>query len=249
MHGGGGGGGGRLMRTAPLSESDRRPVTSRTVRRILQFFRPYRLRVALAVVAIIAAAVIGLANPFLLKLIIDEAIPDRDLDRLYLYVALMIALPIATGLIGVGQTYLNTVIGQSVMQDLRSALYGHLQRMPLRFFTSTRTGEIQARLSSDVSGVQQVVTDRQQSGDRHLHGFRDVADFLADDADFARSSAHFSLRDVQGRRGAARGQDGNARNDRRYDVSGGGDAFCQRDAADQGVWPPEPGGCGFPGNQ
>ncbi len=147
------------MRTAPLPEADRRPVTRRTVQRILQFFRPYRLRVALTVVAIIIAAVIGLANPFLLKLIIDDAIPDRDLERLYLYVGLMIALPIVTGLIGVGQTYLNTLIGQSVMQDLRNALYGHLQRMPLRFFTSTRTGEIQARLSSDVSGVQQVVTD------------------------------------------------------------------------------------------
>ena len=159
MHGGGGGGGGRLMRTAPLPESERRPVTTKTVRRILQFFRPYWLRVALTVVAIIAVAIIGLANPFLLKLIIDDAIPNRDLDRLYLYVGLMIALPIVTGLIGVGQTYLNTVIGQSVMQDLRNALYGHLQRMPLRFFTSTRTGEIQARLSSDVSGVQQVVTD------------------------------------------------------------------------------------------
>jgi ATP-binding cassette subfamily B protein len=129
------------------------------VRRILQFFRPYLLRVSLTVVAIIAVAVIGLANPFLLKLVIDDAIPNRDLDQLYLYVGLMIALPIVTGLIGVGQTYLNTVIGQSVMQDLRDALYGHLQRMPLRFFTSTRTGEIQARLSSDVSGVQRVVTD------------------------------------------------------------------------------------------
>jgi ATP-binding cassette, subfamily B, bacterial len=147
------------MRTAPLPESDRRPVTTRTVRRILQFFRPYWLRVALTVVAIIAAAVIGLANPFLLKLIIDDAIPNQDLDRLYLYVGLMIALPIVTGLIGVGQTYLNTLIGQSVMQDLRNALYSHLQRMPLRFFTSTRTGEIQARLSSDINGVQQVVTD------------------------------------------------------------------------------------------
>src|ERR671911_329118 len=159
MHGGGGGGGGRLMRTAPLPESERRPVTTKTVWRILQFFRPYGARVALTVVAIIAVAVIGLANPFLLKLIIDDAIPNRDLDRLYVYVGLMIALPIVTGLIGVGQTYLNTLIGQSVMQDLRNALYGHLQRMPLRFFTSTRTGEIQARLSSDVSGVQQVVTD------------------------------------------------------------------------------------------
>jgi ATP-binding cassette, subfamily B, bacterial len=158
MHGGGGGGG-RLMRTDPLPESERRQVTSKTVRRILQFFRPYRLRVSLTVVAIIAVSVIGLANPFLLKLVIDEAIPNRDLNRLYLYVGLMIALPIVTGLIGVGQTYLNTVIGQNVMQDLRDALYGHLQRMPLRFFTSTRTGEIQARLNSDVSGVQQVVTD------------------------------------------------------------------------------------------
>jgi len=159
MHRGGGGGGGRLMQTAPLPESERRPVTSKTVRRILQFFRPYWLRVALTVVAIIAVAIIGLVNPFLLKLIIDEAIPNRDLNRLYIYVGLMIVLPIITGLIGVGQTYLNTVIGQSVMQDLRNALYEHLQRMPLRFFTSTRTGEIQARLSSDVSGVQQVVTD------------------------------------------------------------------------------------------
>jgi ATP-binding cassette subfamily B protein len=147
------------MRTAPLPESERRPLTSTTVRRILRFFMPYRLRVALTVVAIIAVAIIGLANPFLLKLVIDDAIPNRDLDRLSLYVALMIALPIFTGLIGVGQTYLNTVIGQRVMQDLRNALYGHLQRMPLRFFTTTRTGEIQARLSSDVSGVQQVVTD------------------------------------------------------------------------------------------
>ena len=147
------------MRTAPLPESERRPVSTKTIRRILQFFRPYILRVSLTVVAIIAVAVIGLANPFLLKKIIDDAIPDGDLNRLYLYVGLMIALPVITGLIGVGQTYLNTVIGQRVMQDLRDALYGHLQRMPLRFFTSTRTGEIQARLNSDVSGVQQVVTD------------------------------------------------------------------------------------------
>src|SRR5215212_266970 len=155
----GGVGGGRLMQTAPLPESERRPVTTKTVQRILQFFRPYWLRVALTFVAIISVSVIGLANPFLLKLIIDDAIPDQDLNRLFLYVGLMIVLPIFAGLIGVGQTYLNTIIGQSVMQDLRNALYGHLQRMPLRFFTSTRTGEIQARLNSDVSGVQQVVTD------------------------------------------------------------------------------------------
>src|SRR5215211_8410718 len=137
----GGVGGGRLMQTAPLPESERRPVTTKTVRRILQFFKPYWLRVALTFVAIIAVAIIGLVNPFLLKLIIDEAIPNRDLNRLYIYVGLMIVLPIITGLIGVGQTYLNTVIGQSVMQDLRNALYEHLQRMPLRFFTSHEPGK------------------------------------------------------------------------------------------------------------
>ncbi len=136
-----------------------RPVDRRTVRRVVQFFRPYRRRVALTVVAILVVAVLGLLNPYLLKLIIDRAIPQRDLGLLYLYVSLMIAVPILTGLIGVAQTYLNTVIGQHVMQDLRNALYAHLQRMPLRFFTATRTGEIQARLSSDVGGVQQVVTD------------------------------------------------------------------------------------------
>ncbi len=75
----------------------------------------------------------------------------------------MIVLPIITGLIGVGQSYLNNVIGQNVMQDLRGALYAHLQSMPLRFFTETRTGEIQSRLSNDIGGVQAVVTDTASS--------------------------------------------------------------------------------------
>src|SRR4029078_9665062 len=65
--------------------------------------------------------------------------------------------------IGVGQSYLNNLIGQRVMQDLRSALYTHLQRMPLRFFTDSRTGEIQSRLANDVGGVQSVVTDTARS--------------------------------------------------------------------------------------
>ena len=148
---------GRMMATQPPDE--KRPIRAATVRRVAAFFRPYRWQVALTVVAITLVAVIGLVNPLLLKLIIDDAIPNRDLRELYLYVALMIVLPIITGLIGIGQTWLNTQIGQHVMRDLRNALYAHLQRMPLRFFTATRTGEIQARLSSDVSGVQQVVTD------------------------------------------------------------------------------------------
>ena len=131
----------------------------RTVRRIVAFFRPYRLQVAVVLVAILATSLLGLINPILLKLLIDDAIPNHDLARLNLYVGLMIVIPIVSGLIGVGQSYLNNVIGQNVMQDLRNALYAHLQRLPLRFFTETRTGEIQSRLSNDVGGVQSVVTD------------------------------------------------------------------------------------------
>ena len=152
-----GGGGGRDFEPVP---KERR---GRTIRRILAFFAPYRLEVAVVLSAILATSFIGLINPILLKLLIDEAIPRLDFGLLNLYVGLMIALPIVSGLIGVGQSYLNNVIGQNVMQDLRGALYAHLQRMPLRFFTETRTGEIQSRLANDVGGVQAVVTDTASS--------------------------------------------------------------------------------------
>ena len=134
-----------------------------TVRRILVFFKPYRPQIAVVLAAILVTSFLGLINPILLKLLIDVAIPQRDLFLLNVFVVMMIALPIVSGLIGVGQSYLNNLIGQRVMQDLRSALYAHLQRMPLRFFTDTRTGEIQSRLANDVGGVQSVVTDTASS--------------------------------------------------------------------------------------
>ena len=131
----------------------------RTLLRIVDFFRPYRLQVAVVVVAIVTTSLLGVVNPLLLKALTDQVIIGKDYENLYLYVGLMIVVPIVSGLIGVGQTYLNNVVGQSVMQDLRNALYTHLQRLPLRFFTETRTGEIQSRLANDVGGVQAVVTD------------------------------------------------------------------------------------------
>ena len=131
----------------------------RTIRRIGGFFLPYRRRIAVVLGAILLTSLIGLVNPILLKLLIDIAIPKRDWGLLNLFVGLMIVLPIISGLIGVGQSYLNNVIGQSVMHDLRTALYAHLQTMPLRFFTETKTGEIQSRLANDVGGIQSVVTD------------------------------------------------------------------------------------------
>jgi ATP-binding cassette subfamily B protein len=153
--------GGRPRFGRGLDDEDRIPPERRwpTIRRITAFFRPYRPAVAIVLFSILLISLLGIVNPILLKLLIDEAIPNQDFSQLNLFVGLMIALPIISGLIGIGQTYLNNLIGQNVMADLRNALYEHLQKMPLRFFTDTKTGEIQSRLSNDVGGIQGVVTE------------------------------------------------------------------------------------------
>ena len=160
--GGGGGGRGGWGGAFGGSEPDltRRPGTARkTVRLIAGFFGPYRVRLAVISVLILVSVSVGVVNPILLKLIIDNLTGPQDLGLLYLQAGLMIVLPIVTSAIGVWQSYLSNVVGQRVMNDLRLALYRHLQWMPLRFFTETRTGEIQSRISNDVGGVQSVVTD------------------------------------------------------------------------------------------
>jgi ATP-binding cassette subfamily B protein len=132
----------------------------RTFRRIIGFFRPYRGRLGLISAVIVLTVSIGVVNPILLKLVIDNLLSPRpSLELLYLQCGLMIVLPIISSLLGVWQSFLSNVVGQRVMDDLRLALYTHLQWMPLRFFTETRTGEIQSRISNDVGGVQTVVTD------------------------------------------------------------------------------------------
>ena len=159
---------GRYMR-APAQEDDR-PIRAKTVRRVIGTFRPYRRKVAWVGLAIVVTSGLGVVNPLLIKWIFDNGLfgnpPNRcagqpcpQLDTVYIGVALMIAIPIVTGVIGVGQTYLANWVGLRVMQDLRNALYSHLQFMPLRFFTTTRTGEIQSRIANDVGGVQAVFTD------------------------------------------------------------------------------------------
>ncbi|HCI81149.1 MAG TPA: ABC transporter, partial [Ktedonobacter sp.] len=136
-----------------------RKTDSRTVRRIVQAFSPYKFQIALGIAAIILTTILGLVNPLMIKYIFDDAYGKHNLTLLIIFVAIMIVTPITSGIIGVGQTYLNNIIGQNVMRDFRNRLYEHLQSMSLRFFTSTRTGEIQSRLSNDVGGVQSVVTD------------------------------------------------------------------------------------------
>ncbi len=151
--------GGGMAAYAEEQKKRGRKTDARTVRRIAQAFSPYKLQVVLVLIAIILTTVLGLVNPLLIKYIFDDAIAPKRTDLLLLFVGLMIVTPIITGIIGVGQTYLNNVVGQNVMRDFRNRLYAHLQSMSLRFFTGTRTGEIQSRLSNDVGGVQGVVTD------------------------------------------------------------------------------------------
>jgi ATP-binding cassette subfamily B protein len=137
------------------------PINPHTARRVARTFRPYRKQVALVATIIVVTAAMGVINPYLIKVIFDTALftpTGVHLQRLYFLVGLMVVIPILTGSLGIAQTYLANAIGQRVMQDFRNALYSHLQRMSLRFFTSTRTGEIQSRLSNDVGGVEDVVT-------------------------------------------------------------------------------------------
>jgi ATP-binding cassette, subfamily B, bacterial len=150
------------------SEVPETPARPGTFRRIIKIFRPYKWRVAFVAFLILLTSGLGLINPLLIKVVFDDVIlGDGDVDarlRLLLIVtAVMIVTPIVTGLLGLWQTYTNNVVGQKVMQDLRNSLYAHLQHMSLKFFTSTRTGEIQSRLSNDVGGVQAVLTDTASS--------------------------------------------------------------------------------------
>jgi ATP-binding cassette, subfamily B, bacterial len=156
------------------ADPDPRPISRKTVRRVIGSFRPYRGKVSLVGFLIVLTATLGVVNPLLIAVVFDQALfpqsdttpPHQlppDMHLLFVTCGLMILIPIVTSLIGVAQTYLANVVGQRVMQDYRNSLYEHLQHMPLRFFTSTRTGEIQSRLANDVGGVQSVVTDTASS--------------------------------------------------------------------------------------
>ncbi|MEY2442594.1 MAG: ATP-binding cassette, subfamily bacterial [bacterium] len=127
-------------------------------RRIAALFRPYKVRLGSVLGLIALSALLGIVSPFLLRDVIDTALPNADTTLLGWLVAGMVFISIATGVLGVGQTWLSNMVGQRVMHDLRAAVYRHLQRLSLAFFTRTRTGEVQSRIANDIGGVQNVVT-------------------------------------------------------------------------------------------
>ncbi|MEU4797630.1 ABC transporter ATP-binding protein [Streptomyces sp. NPDC023327] len=130
----------------------------RQLRRILRLFRPYRGRLAIVGLLVCAASLVSVATPFLLREILDTAIPQGRTGLLSLLALGMILSAVVTSVFGVLQTLISTSVGQRVMHDLRTAVYGRLQSMSLAFFTRTRTGEVQSRIANDIGGMQATVT-------------------------------------------------------------------------------------------
>jgi ATP-binding cassette, subfamily B, bacterial len=128
------------------------------MRRILRLFRPYRWSLAFVAVLVGASSLVSLVNPFLIRAVIDVALPQGRTGLLAVLAVGMIVVAIANSSFSVSQTYVSTKVGQRVMHDLRTAVYSHLQRMSLAFFTRTRTGEVQSRIANDIGGMQATVT-------------------------------------------------------------------------------------------
>ncbi|GHH72151.1 multidrug ABC transporter ATP-binding protein [Streptomyces sulfonofaciens] len=144
----------RTIWTPPTADPDQ----PRQTRRILRLFRPYRGRLAVVGLLVCASSLVSVVTPFLLRAILDTAIPQGRTGLLSLLALGMILSALINSVFGVLQTLISTTVGQRVMHDLRTAVYGRLQRMSLAFFTRTRTGEVQSRIANDIGGMQATVT-------------------------------------------------------------------------------------------
>src|SRR6201992_2795451 len=132
-------------------------------RRIVRLFRPHRGVLALIVVMILTSSVLSVISALLVRDVFNNALFVRggpDLGKLYPLVAALIAIPIANGVLNVGQTWLTEIVGNRVLRDLRDRLFEHLERLSLAFYTATRSGEVQSRLAHDVGRGQADINSR-----------------------------------------------------------------------------------------
>lgn len=152
MHSGG------WWRFIEYDEKDKSRISLPLMRRVAVFARPYAVQLGGLLVAIFTSSLIGLVPPLIYRGIIDDALGKRNMQLLILLSLGLVAIPLLDGLIGVGQRYLSSRVGESVISDLRRALYDHMQKLSLRFFTNVKTGELISRLDNDVIGAQRAVT-------------------------------------------------------------------------------------------
>ena len=147
------------MRERPnVSAAERKQAKEVSLRRIGALFTDHRGQLAVVTAIIVASSVVAMAQPFLLREVIDDALPHRDLTLLIWLVLGMIAVAAVIAALGVVQTWISTTVGQQVMHRLRTGVFAHLQRQSVAFFTRSRTGEVQSRITNDIGGMQSVVT-------------------------------------------------------------------------------------------
>ncbi|GIF49250.1 ATP-binding cassette subfamily B protein [Asanoa ferruginea] len=140
------------------SEAEKTQAREVSLRRIGRLFGPHRWPLAVVTLIIIASSIIAMASPFLLRAVIDQALPRQDVRLLVWLVIGMIGVAAATAALGVIQTWISTAVGQKVMHGLRTTVFAHLHRQSVGFFTRTRTGEVQSRITNDIGGMEAVVT-------------------------------------------------------------------------------------------
>ncbi|MGC5663999.1 ABC transporter ATP-binding protein [Micromonospora sp. WMMD723] len=141
-----------------VSAAEKTQARAVSLRRIGRLFTAYRGQLAVVTAIIVVSSIVAMASPFLLRAVIDRALPERDLTLLVWLVAGMIAVAAVTAVLGVAQTWISTRVGQLVMHRLRTDVFAHLHRQSIAFFTRTRTGEVQSRITNDIGGMQTVVT-------------------------------------------------------------------------------------------
>lgn len=156
MHGGSGN---RTGFNAPTPDTARKPLRKGTLRRVLRLYQPYQWQLGSVILMVLVTAGLGIVPPLLIKRLIDDTLPNNDRADLLWLVSLMIGVTVASGVFNLIQAYLNTGVGLNVMRDLRRRVYSHLQMLSLSFFTRTRTGDIQSRVSNDVASTELVLTD------------------------------------------------------------------------------------------
>ncbi|MBB5475568.1 ATP-binding cassette subfamily B protein [Micromonospora parathelypteridis] len=141
-----------------VSAEEKTQARQVSLRRIGRLFTPHRPALAAVTAIIVISSIIAMATPFLLRTVIDRALPQGDVTLLVWLVLGMVAVAAVTSALGVVQTWISTQVGQQVMHRLRTDVFSHLQRQSLGFFTRTRTGEVQSRITNDIGGMQSVVT-------------------------------------------------------------------------------------------
>jgi ATP-binding cassette, subfamily B, bacterial len=149
---------GRGRGPRPVTAAEKVQAREVSLGRVGRLFTPYRWQLAIVTAIIVASSIVGLASPFLLRAVIDTALPDRNVRLLAWLVGGMVAVAAVTSAFGVIQTWISTKVGQRVMHGLRTSVFSHLQRQSIAFFTRTRTGEVQSRITNDIGGMESVVT-------------------------------------------------------------------------------------------